>query len=352
MATDFSQGSVSKNIMSQAFPLILAQVVQMLYNVVDRIYIGHFPGTDGLALTGIGLVFPLTSLIMAFTQLLGMGGTPLFSMARGAGQQERVKLIMGNTLSMLLRCSAVLFVFCYVLRRPILFLFGASEASYVYADAYLKIYLFGTVFSMISVGMNGFINAQGFPGTGMFITITGAALNLVLCNSTLRDFGGDLYVGIMTVINSIREMFTLPVQGLTSGAQPVLGYDYGAYIYQQPGDDPGGGGSSEAVFFGLLLYGLSVQRPVHLCGAGAFQTGGLLLSAAQGNHCGAPDPSAALHRAGGKRGVSCGAHLQSDRRARELHHHVCAGVQEAGVKELSVLIDKDGIQLPVVSVRG
>ena len=106
MATDFSQGSVSKNIMSQAFPLILAQVVQMLYNVVDRIYIGHFPGTDGLALTGIGLVFPLTSLIMAFTQLLGMGGTPLFSMARGAGQQERVKQIMGNTLSMLLRCSA------------------------------------------------------------------------------------------------------------------------------------------------------------------------------------------------------------------------------------------------------
>ena len=106
MTNDFSRGKVWQNLIYQSIPVVLAQLVQLVYKVVDRIYIGHFPGTDGLALTGIGLVFPLTSLIMAFTQLLGMGGTPLFSMARGAGQQERVKLIMGNTLSMLLRCSA------------------------------------------------------------------------------------------------------------------------------------------------------------------------------------------------------------------------------------------------------
>lgn len=311
MATDFSGNTVSKNIVSQAVPLILAQIVQILYNVVDRVYIGHLPGSDGLALTGIGLSFPIITLIMAFTQLFGAGGTPLFSMARGAGEDEKAEKIMGNAFSMLLRCSVVLFVFCYFLRRPILFLFGASEASYLYADAYLKIYLAGTAFSMVSAGMNGFINAQGFPGTGMVTTVIGAVLNLILdpvfifwlhmgvsgaalatvvsqmisalwvvrfltgpkaflrirreclridrrlvrqitslglsgfimqatnclvqilCNASLRDYGGDLYVGVMTVINSIREVLTLPVHGFTSGSQPVLGYDYGAKRFER-----------------------------------------------------------------------------------------------------------------------
>ena len=102
MATDFSGNTVSKNIISQAVPLIMAQIVQMLYNVVDRVYIGHLPGSDGLALTGIGLSFPIVTLIMAFTQLLGAGGTPLFSMARGAGEDGQAKKIMGNAFSMLL----------------------------------------------------------------------------------------------------------------------------------------------------------------------------------------------------------------------------------------------------------
>ena len=119
MATDFSGNTVSKNIISQAVPLIMAQIVQMLYNVVDRVYIGHLPGSDGLALTGIGLSFPIVTLIMAFTQLLGAGGTPLFSMARGAGEDGQAKKIMGNAFSMLLGCSVVLFVFCYCFRRPI-----------------------------------------------------------------------------------------------------------------------------------------------------------------------------------------------------------------------------------------
>lgn len=311
MATDFAGSSVSKNIISQAVPLIMAQIVQILYNVVDRVYIGHLPGSDGLALTGIGLSFPVITLVMAFTQLFGAGGTPLFSMARGAKEERQAEKIMGNAFSMLIRCAVVLFLFCYLLRRPILFLFGASEESFVYADAYLKIYLFGTVFSMISAGMNGYINAQGFPGTGMLTTIIGAVLNLILdpvfifvfhmgvsgaalatvisqmvsalwvvrfltgpkavlhirreylridwklvrqiaslglsgfimqstnclvsivCNTTLRDYGGDLYVGVMTVINSIREVLTLPVHGFTSGSQPVLGYDYGAKRFER-----------------------------------------------------------------------------------------------------------------------
>ena len=310
---DFSKGKVWSNIMAQAVPLILAQLVQLLYNVVDRIYIGHLPGADSLALTGIGLVFPLTTLVAAFTNLFGMGGAPLFSIERGAGNDERAEKILGNTFTMLFASSFVIFALCYIFRKPVLYLFGASDASYVYADEYLRIYLFGTTFTMLSTGLNGFINAQGFPKTGMMTTLIGALLNLILdplfifvsdmgvggaalatiisqavsavwvmhfllsrkgkaayhiklscmkpewklvgdittlgmagfimqatncmvqvvCNATLKVFGGDLYVGIMTVINSVREIMSLPVSGLTSGSQPVLGYNYGAGKYDR-----------------------------------------------------------------------------------------------------------------------
>jgi putative MATE family efflux protein len=310
---DFSKGKVWSNIMAQAVPLILAQLVQLLYNVVDRIYIGHLPGADSLALTGIGLVFPLTTLVAAFTNLFGMGGAPLFSIERGAGNDEKAEKILGNTFTMLFASSFVIFALCYIFRKPVLYLFGASDASYVYADEYLRIYLFGTTFTMLSTGLNGFINAQGFPKTGMMTTLIGALLNLILdplfifvsdmgvggaalatiisqavsavwvmhfllsrkgkaayhiklscmkpewklvgdittlgmagfimqatncmvqvvCNATLKVFGGDLYVGIMTVINSVREIMSLPVSGLTSGSQPVLGYNYGAGKYDR-----------------------------------------------------------------------------------------------------------------------
>ena len=311
MANDFSRGKVWQNIIYQAIPLMLAQLVQLLYNVVDRVYIGHLPGSDSLALTGIGLVFPLTTLIAAFTYLFGTGGTPLFSIARGAKEEERAERILGNTFSLLFGTSLFLFFLCYIFRRPVLYLFGASDASYVYADDYLRIYLFGTTFSMLSTGLNGFINAQGFPRMGMLTTLIGAVLNLILdpififgfhmgvggaalatvlsqmvsclwvlrfltgrkamltikrknlrvewklfreiaalgmsgfimqgtnclvqvvCNATLKAFGGDLYVGIMTVVNSVREILSLPVSGLTSGSQPVLGYNYGAKRYDR-----------------------------------------------------------------------------------------------------------------------
>jgi len=310
-STDFSRGKVWQNIIAQSIPLILAQLVQLLYNVVDRIYIGHLPGADSMALTGIGLVFPLTTLIAAFTYLFGTGGTPLFSIARGAGEEGRAEKILGNTFSLLLGTSVALFLFCYILRRPVLYLFGASDDSYPYADAYLKIYLLGTSFTMLTTGLNGFINAQGFPRIGMLTTLLGAVLNLILdpvfifglhmgvsgaalatvlsqfvscvwvlkfltgkkallhikrdflkidwglakeittlglsgfimqgtnclvqvvCNATLKTYGGDLYVGIMTVINSVREILSLPVSGITSGAQPVLGYNYGAKEYNK-----------------------------------------------------------------------------------------------------------------------
>lgn len=309
MKNDFSQGKVWQNIVAQAVPMVTAQLVLILYNVVDRIYIGHLPEADSLALTGIGLAFPLTTLIAAFTLLFGSGGAPLFAIARGAKEEEKAEEILGNVFALLIGCSVILFVFCYAFRRPILYLFGASDASYVYADEYLRIYLWGTPFAMISTGLNGFINAQGFPKTGMFTTVIGAVLNLILdpififgcnmgvggaalatiisqvvsamwvlrfltgkralqrirrryvrinipllkeiiglgmsgfimqgtnclvqvvCNATLRKYGGDLYVGIMTVLTSVREILALPVIGLSNGAQPVISYNYGAGKY-------------------------------------------------------------------------------------------------------------------------
>ena len=309
MTNDFSCGSVWRRILAQSIPLMLAQLVQLLYNIVDRIYLGHMPGVGSAALTGVGLTFPVITLITAFTSLFATGGTPLFSISRGAGEEENARRIMGNVFSLLSAASFILMALCLLFRKPIMFLFGASEASYVYADAYLKIYLLGTPLAMLSTGMNGFISAQSFPRIGMLTVIIGAVLNLVLdpififaldmgvsgaalatiiaqsvsclwvlhfltgnrvslrlerkylplrgalvsrilslgtagfimqgtnclvqvaCNSTLSSFGGDLYVGVMTVLSSVRSVLELPLSGLISGAQPVLGFNYGAKKY-------------------------------------------------------------------------------------------------------------------------
>ncbi len=306
MNQDFSKGPVWKNIVSQAIPLTLAQLVQLLYNVVDRIYIGHLGDKYSMALTGIGVTFPVITLIAAFTALFGNGGTPLFSIARGAKEDEKAEKVLGNSFLLLTWSSLILMAFCYCFRKPILFLFGASEVSYAYADQYLKIYLLGTTFSMWTTGLNGYINAQGFPKFGMLTTMLGAVMNLLLdpififgldmgvagaalatiisqmvsalwvlnfltgkkavlnlkrcyikldislckqiislgaagfimqgtnclvqvaCNSMLQTYGGDLYVGVMTVLSSVREVLSLPVSGVAHGAQPVLGYNYGA----------------------------------------------------------------------------------------------------------------------------
>ena len=316
--TDFSTGSVKKRIIAQAVPLTLAQAVQLLYNIVDRIYIGHLPDVGQLALTGLGITFPLIVLIAAFTQLVGVGGTPLFSIARGKKDEKEAEAILGNAFAMLVAAAAGCFIVGYFFRKPILFAFGASEESYFFADQYLEIYIWGTAFSMISTGLNGYINAQGFPKVGMATTLIGAVVNIILdpififtlnmgvegaalatvisqgiscawvlffltgkkailrirrstvrislerskrimtlgitgfvmqgtnslvsivCNNQLQIFGetmmvggGDLYVGVMTVLNSVRELLSLPVGGIASGGQPVIGYNYGAGEYKR-----------------------------------------------------------------------------------------------------------------------
>jgi Na+-driven multidrug efflux pump len=145
---DFSKGPVWKCIIVQAVPLMIAQLVQLLYNVVDRIYLGHMGGSS-LALTGVGLTFPVITLIMAFTALFGMGGTPLFSMTRGAGDEDRAGQILGNSFALLLLSSGILMAAGYLFCEPILYAFGASPESFVYAREYLDIYLLGTLFSIL-----------------------------------------------------------------------------------------------------------------------------------------------------------------------------------------------------------
>ena len=298
---------MARNIIHMAVPMTVAQLINILYNVVDRMYLGRLPGH--LALTGLGLCLPIISILMGFANLCGMGGSPLCSICRGRGENEEAERIMGNSFSLLLLFGAALTVLCLIFRRPILYLFGASDVTFPYANDYLTIYILGTLFVMISLGMNPFINAQGFSRMGMITVAVGAAVNIVLdpififlldmgvrgaalatvisqgcsalwvlkfltgkkailklrlsalrlqagrvrrilslgtsgfvmsmtnslaqvlCNASLEAYSGDLYVGVMTVINSIREIITMPVQGITSGCQPVLGYNYGAGQY-------------------------------------------------------------------------------------------------------------------------
>ena len=308
---DFTQGKMWRVIMRMAIPMMLAQLVNVLYNVVDRMYIGHIPGVGALALTGIGLAMPIISVVIAFTNLFSNGGGPLCSIARGEGDKERAELVMGNTLTLLLGTGIALTVLLSIFMEPILYRFGASTETFPYAGTYTRIYLFGTVFTMISGGMNAFINAQGFGKMGMLTVMVGAVVNIILdpififvfhlgvagaawatviaqfcsaiwvmrfllgpraildlrltcmklhpeivgkvlalgvtgfvmgittglvqmaSNVQLQRYGGDVYVGVMTVINSVKEIMFLAMHGFGAGAQPVLGYNYGAKAYDR-----------------------------------------------------------------------------------------------------------------------
>ena len=309
--SDFSKGSVAGNILRLALPMTVAQLINVLYSVVDRMYIGRLPDAAGNALTGLGLTFPILSMVTAFANLFGMGGSPLFSMERGRGNTDKAKEILGNTFALLVGTGVVLTVVLLLIKKPLLYAFGASDTTYPYADGYLTIYLCGSVFVMISLGLNPFINAQGFGRKGMMTVLIGAVTNIVLdplfifvfgmgvqgaalatiisqffsalwafsflrgkkailrlewpyvklrlklvwqivslgfssfvmaitnsivqvaCNSTLQAFGGDSYVGVMTILNSVREVVSTPINGMTSAGQPVIGFNYGAQEYKR-----------------------------------------------------------------------------------------------------------------------
>ena len=303
---DFSKGSVIGNIMRIAIPMMVAQFINVLYNVVDRIYIGRMGADATNAFTGLGVCLPLITVVMAFANLISSGGAPLFSIARGRGDERETKFLLGNSFLLLLIYGAAITILIYAFEEPLLRLLGASDETLPYAKDYMNIYAAGTIFVMISLGLNSFINAQGFAKTGMFTVIIGAVLNIVLdplfifvfgmgvkgaalatvisqlasavwtvlfltgkrtliklsvsamrpqkkriikintlgmsgfimaatnsavttvCNSTLSVWGGDLYIAIMTIISSVRDVVQMPVMGMTNGIQPVIGFNYGA----------------------------------------------------------------------------------------------------------------------------
>ena len=177
---DFSQGSIPKTVLRMGIPIALAEIVHVLYNVVDRIFIGHIPGVGTAALSGVGIAFPLISLVTAFANLCGTGGNPLCSMARGEGDNERARRILETAFTMLLAFSAVLTVVLFLFARPFLAAMGGDAETLPYAVSYFRIYVLGSVFVLISLGMNPFINGMGFPKVGMGTVLIGAALNIVL----------------------------------------------------------------------------------------------------------------------------------------------------------------------------
>ena len=325
---DFSRGRVSQNILRLGLPMMLAELVHVLYNIVDRMYIGHMPQGGTIALTGLGICFPLITLIGAFANLCSTGGATLATIARGEEQDGKAERIMGTSFTVLLLIGAFLSVTLYLSAPMTLRLLGGDEETLPAALGYFRIYVLGTIPVLVSLGMNPFINAQGFPRIGMMTVIIGAALNIALdplliytagmgiegaalatvlsqtasalwvlaflrsrraplrltrlvidgeqlkgivklgltgftfrvtnsltqaiVNIMLKTWGGalsTLYVGAMSLINSIREIVSLPNNGLVAGGQNVMSYNYGAKEYRRV---------SESIRF-IFVSGLSIN---------------------------------------------------------------------------------------------
>ena len=176
---DLGKDPVGRLLFTLAAPAITSQVVNALYNVVDRMYIGHIPGEGAAALTGLGVCFPLIMLISAFANLIGMGGAPRASILMGHGDEEGAERILGNCFAALVALSVILTAFSFLFMRPMLMLFGASGATIGYAMDYMEIYAAGTIFVQITLGMNVFITAQGFSKVSMMTVVIGAAVNII-----------------------------------------------------------------------------------------------------------------------------------------------------------------------------
>lgn len=303
---DLGSGSIPKLLAQLAIPAVVAQIVNLLYNIVDRIYIGHIPEIGATALTGVGLFTPILMLINAFAMLAGAGGAPLASIEMGKKNHEKAEKIVANCFSLLLIFAVVLTIVFYIFAPTLLTLFGASDATLPYAVDYARIYILGSIFVLIVMGMNPFITTQGFAKISMLTTVIGAVINLILdpififglnmrvkgaalatvlsqsvgaiwilrfltgkktvlklkkenmkldpkifgpClglgvstfvmlstesllsisfTSSLSRYGGDLAVGAMTIITSVSQLITMPLQGICQGGQPIMSYNFGA----------------------------------------------------------------------------------------------------------------------------
>lgn len=305
---DFEHGTVTGNILGAALPMLVAQVLNLLYNIVDRIYIARIPDTGTAALGAVGICFPLIVIISAFANLCGSGGAPLFSIYRGQKNNSQAVIVMNTSFTMLVISAIVLMMAGMSFAKPLLLLFGASDGSLIYAYPYMMIYLVGTLPSMLAIGMNPFINAQGYSIIGMFSVAIGAAANLILdpvfifiaglgvngaavatvisqcmsaafvviflkkraelnvnfikkneireciyyaknivslgtagfimqitnslvticCNNVLSVTGGDIYISVMTIVSSVRQLVETPITAINEGTSPILSYNYGA----------------------------------------------------------------------------------------------------------------------------
>ncbi|MGN1266512.1 MAG: MATE family efflux transporter [Dorea sp.] len=305
-AQNMGAGSIPKLLAQLAIPAVVAQIINLLYNIVDRIYIGHIPEVGASALTGVGLFMPILMLINAFAMLAGSGGAPLASIAMGKKDHEHAEKIVGNCFSLLLIFAVILTVVFFISAPTLLRLFGASDVTLPYAVSYSRIYIAGSIFVLIVMGMNPFITTQGFAKISMMTTIIGAVMNIILdpififvfdmgvqgaalatvlsqavgavwilrflrgaktilrlkkinmkldpvifmpClglgistfvmlstesllsisfTSSLSRYGGDIAVGAMTIITSVCQLVTMPLQGICQGGQPIISYNYGA----------------------------------------------------------------------------------------------------------------------------
>ena len=177
---DMGTGSVKKLMVKMAVPALVGQVVNLLYNIVDRIYIGHIPEIGGQALTGVGLFSPILMLITAFAMMAGSGGAPRAAIAMGQGDKERAEKILGNCFTVLVIFSVILTAVFYITCPTLLRLFGASDATLPYGVAYGRIYILGSFFVLMTMGLNVFITTQGFATISMLTTVIGAVTNIVL----------------------------------------------------------------------------------------------------------------------------------------------------------------------------
>ena len=172
--------SVGKLLFKLAVPTVIAQIINMLYNIVDRIYIGHMPGNGSLALTGVGVCMPIILIVSAFAALVSSGGAPRASISMGQGKYDKAESILGECFFLQVIISVILTIVLLVFGRSFLLAFGASENTIEYATSYMRIYALGTIFVQLTLGMNAFITAQGFAKTGMLTVLIGAVCNIVL----------------------------------------------------------------------------------------------------------------------------------------------------------------------------
>ena len=200
---DMGTGSVKKLMLKMAVPALVGQVVNLLYNIVDRIYIGHLPGVGGTALTGVGLFTPILMLITAFAMLAGAGGAPRAAIAMGKGDKDTAEKIMANCFTVLLILAVLLTTVMYFAAPTLLRLFGASDATLPYAVTYGRIYILGSVFVLTVMGMNTFITTQGFAQISMLTTVIGAVINIVL--DPILMFGFDMGVAGAAVATVLSQ---------------------------------------------------------------------------------------------------------------------------------------------------